>query len=95
VDKIQQQKSLRPGTDINTLPYCFVNFFNQVITVVQILQMVVGVTVCTQSWALADKPDSYIDKNLILGGFVMYASYLVLFMQFFVDRYIVKRNKSS
>ena len=62
---------------------------------VQILQMAVGVTVCAQSWALADEPDSFIDKKVIMGGFAMYASYLVLFMQFFIDRYVVKRKKSS
>ncbi|CAB9510424.1 of very long chain fatty acids protein 6 [Seminavis robusta] len=72
-------------------------WFNpQVITVVQILQMVVGVRVCAQSWHLAKEPGSFVDKRIIMAGFVMYASYLALFMQFFVNRYLVlKKVKHS
>ena len=58
--------------------------------------MVVGVRVCTQSWHLAKQPDSFVDKRVIMAGFVMYASYLALFMQFFANRYLVsKKVKSS
>ncbi|CAB9510421.1 of very long chain fatty acids protein 6 [Seminavis robusta] len=72
-------------------------WFNpQIITVVQILQMVVGVRVCTQSWHLAKHRGSFVDKRVIVAGLVMYASYLALFMQFFVNRYLVgKKVKSS
>lgn len=55
---------------------------------VQISQMVVGVTVCCKSWDLANHPDSFISKNIIMAGLLMYASYLALFVQFFIRRYI-------
>lgn len=75
---------------------CKPKWFNpQVITVAQISQMVVGVTACTQAWALADLPGSFINKNVIKAGFAMYASYLALFVQFFIDRYVVRAKNSS
>lgn len=63
-------------------------FDPQVITVAQILQMVVGVTACSQAWAQADSEGSHVNKNVVMAGLLMYASYLALFVQFFFFRYL-------
>lgn len=64
------------------------------ITVFQIVQMIIGVTISLISFNYYLKdPDCFVDKNIILQGFVMYGSYLYLFAVFFVERYFKKKNK--
>jgi len=63
-------------------------FKPKVITVVQILQMVVGVTVCARSFNLAEVNGCEVSKTNIKYTLMMYASYLYLFSAFFVHRYV-------
>eukprot|EP00428_Durinskia_dybowskii_P064513 CAMPEP_0170386136 /NCGR_PEP_ID=MMETSP0117_2-20130122/16876_1 /TAXON_ID=400756 /ORGANISM="Durinskia baltica, Strain CSIRO CS-38" /LENGTH=142 /DNA_ID=CAMNT_0010641943 /DNA_START=456 /DNA_END=884 /DNA_ORIENTATION=- len=68
-----------------------------IITVAQIAQMFVGTFVCASCWyyMYAGRECHNDIKNLI-GGAVMYGSYLYLFCEFFVGRYFsAKKSKSK
>merc|ERR1719223_1257804 len=60
------------------------------ITMAQLSQMVVGVAVTLSAFYfnITEKNCPYIQKENIMSGFVMYGSYLFLFAQFFVGKYI-------
>lgn len=73
-------------------------WFNSVyITVSQISQMVVGVTIMVLGFIL---PPGFAGECAIstennVAGLIMYGSYLILFVEFFVQRYQVKGGKSK
>jgi elongation of very long chain fatty acids protein 6 len=64
------------------------------ITVLQILQMVVGTVVCMSNWyySLIGAPCSITQTSMIAGA-LMYASYLALFVQFAKKRYFTAKKK--
>lgn len=66
------------------------------ITVLQIAQMCIGVTISVISfyYYLTD-PDCFVDKYIIMQGFIMYGSYLYLFAAFFVKRYHRRRKEEK
>jgi len=66
------------------------------ITIAQILQMVIGVGTTLRAWAYLSFDDGCnADLSNILLTLGMYASYLVLFSSFFVDRYVFKARKTK
>lgn len=70
---------------------CKPKWFNpKVITVAQILQMVVGVTVCVGAYQYAGDGSCSASQLNIRGTLFMYASYLYLFSEFFFKRYVIK-----
>lgn len=77
---------------------CKPKWFNSMyITVSQISQMVVGVAVTILSFIM---PKHYgescqIKKENNIAAFIMYGSYLMLFVQFFFKRYSVKSEKKA
>ena len=77
---------------------CKPKWFNSMyITVSQISQMVVGVAVTILSFVM---PHTYgssckIKKENNVAAFIMYGSYLMLFVQFFFKRYSGKTEKKS
>ena len=54
--------------------------------------MGVGIAVCSYCWGL-NGPESYVNRKILVSGFLMYASYLALFLQFFLNRYMIKTKK--
>jgi len=63
-------------------------WFNpQVITVVQITQMVVGVGTCLSAYRHVNNGNCYANKTNIEGTLLMYSTYLYLFVAFFVEKY--------
>jgi len=66
------------------------------ITVAQIVQMLIGTGVCVASWyyMLAGEKCHNTLENLIAGG-LMYGSYLYLFLEFAVKRFILKPKKKK
>lgn len=75
---------------------CKPKWFNpMVITLAQISQMVVGVAVTVIGWYLLvveQRPDCMLTRDNNLAALVMYGSYLVLFLQFFLQRYFGKKK---
>jgi len=63
------------------------------ITSLQILQMIVGVCVQIALWKNYTVPGCKTSKNLLIGGTLMYASYLVLFVNFFLNTYSSSKTK--
>lgn len=60
----------------------------KIITVAQISQMVVGVAVTAIAYYYYKKDDDcYVESTNNTAAFVMYGSYLLLFLQFFIGRY--------
>jgi len=67
---------------------CKPKWFNpKWITVGQISQMVVGATVSVMSFMVVGKQGCWAKAENNFGVLIMYASYFVLFMQFFLKRY--------
>ena len=68
----------------------------QWITIAQISQMVVGVSLtvigCYLLW-IAPVPNCFLTMDNNVAALIMYGSYLFLFLQFFIGRYF--RKKSS
>lgn len=68
------------------------------ITLLQISQMFVGIYVNAVSYYGIRHHEDYnlphcaVNKQIIYSGFVMYASYVVLFLNFFLQRYVFKRK---
>ena len=59
------------------------------ITAAQMSQMIVGVTVTLLAFYYHNTEDQcYIQRENIISGFIMYGSYLFLFAQFYIRRYI-------
>eukprot|EP00594_Rhizosolenia_setigera_P016811 CAMPEP_0178975252 /NCGR_PEP_ID=MMETSP0789-20121207/23023_1 /TAXON_ID=3005 /ORGANISM="Rhizosolenia setigera, Strain CCMP 1694" /LENGTH=95 /DNA_ID=CAMNT_0020663905 /DNA_START=268 /DNA_END=555 /DNA_ORIENTATION=- len=78
---------------------CRPKWFNPIfITIIQIVQMVIGIIASCLSFYYYlndDEGDCFVDKNIIIQGFLMYGSYLYLFCAFFVNRYLKKKPKST
>jgi elongation of very long chain fatty acids protein 6 len=71
-------------------------WFNSIyITVSQISQMVVGVAVTSLGFILPPKyeKECSLKSENNMGALIMYGSYLLLFVQFFIQRYQVKGGK--
>jgi len=69
-------------------------WFNpQIITVAQISQMVVGVTVCLQAYQQVGKEGCWAHRQNIEGTLFMYSTYLYLFLEFFLERYGIVTKK--
>lgn len=72
---------------------CKPKWFNSIwITVSQISQMVVGVTITVLGFVLAPKYDKEcsLSKENNIAALIMYGSYLMLFLEFFFQRYAFK-----
>lgn len=69
------------------------------ITVAQIAQMVVGVATAVMSFYFfvtsEDERSCEITKSNLVSAFLMYGSYLFLFLQFFVKRYLLGNKKAG
>jgi len=77
---------------------CKPKWFNSMyITASQISQMVVGVIVTALSFILPYSygPACQIKTENNVAGFIMYGSYLLLFLQFFFKRYYGKKEKKA
>merc|ERR1719215_1152528 len=63
------------------------------ITILQILQMVVGIMVIVKAvmYQVAGE-ECHVNKTNSILGLAMYASYFILFFKFFVDNYLLKQN---
>ena len=73
-------------------------WFNSIwITVSQISQMVVGVAVTVLGFILAPKfeKECALKSENNIAALIMYGSYLLLFLQFFVKRYFSRPKKQS
>mmetsp|Transcript_15605 Transcript_15605/g.36100 ORF Transcript_15605/g.36100 Transcript_15605/m.36100 type:complete len:294 (+) Transcript_15605:242-1123(+) len=74
---------------------CKPKWFNSMyITVSQISQMVVGVIVTVSSFFLMGE-GCFIKKENNMAAFIMYGSYLMLFLSFFFERYFGKGKKQK
>ena len=67
------------------------------ITVAQISQMVVGVTICAASfyYLRTDPEGCEVTSENVMAGTIMYGSYLYLFCDFFVRRFVFKQDVSA
>lgn len=66
------------------------------ITIAQIAQMLVGTTICIFSWYYVYTSENCSnDHNNLIAGALMYGSYLYLFCDFAVRRFLVKAPKSD
>ena len=77
---------------------CKPKWFNSMyITVSQISQMVVGVIVTALSFVVPYSygPSCRIKTENNVAAFIMYGSYLLLFLQFFFKRYSGKKEKKT
>jgi elongation of very long chain fatty acids protein 6 len=81
---------------LQALNVCPKSFPAILITLSQIAQMFVGTGVCISCWyyLYQDRPCANDLKNLI-GGALMYGSYLYLFCEFAVRRYATSSSKKS
>ena len=78
------------------LPTLKIQFFNPiVITMTQIAQMIVGVTMTFTSLKYVGTEGCWANLGNIQGTLVMYASYLFLFLQFFFKRYGIGIKKTN
>jgi len=57
------------------------NWARKIVTALQLSQMVFGLGILTTVWVHCPY-----DPNLLMGGFLMYFSYFVLFLQFFTAK---------
>jgi elongation of very long chain fatty acids protein 6 len=61
------------------------------ITIAQISQMFVGTFICTMSWYYKKTiPGCNVSTDNVIAGAVMYASYLILFVHFALQRFVFK-----
>jgi len=65
----------------------------KIITVAQIVQMMVGVVITVLGIMAQNVKDCHTKWINITPAFVMYASYLLLFMKFFINRYMKSHKK--
>jgi len=81
---------------LQALGVCPKSFPAYLITLSQILQMFIGTGVCISCWyyKYTGRTCANEDSNLIAGA-VMYGSYLYLFMEFAVGRYIYPKAKKG
>lgn len=81
---------------LQALKVCPKSFPAVLITISQIAQMFVGTGVCISAWyfKFSGRSCSNEDSNLILGA-LMYGSYLYLFCEFAVKRYLFPNSASK
>jgi elongation of very long chain fatty acids protein 6 len=65
------------------------------VTVLQISQMFVGVALTVLNFIFVGSENCVISHSNNLAAFLMYGSYLFLFLQFFISRYLVKSKKKK
>lgn len=65
------------------------------VTILQISQMVVGVFCTIFSFYFMKKPGCRVSEQNTWAAFVMYGSYLALFVEFFVGRYLIKKKSKA
>jgi elongation of very long chain fatty acids protein 6 len=66
------------------------------ITIAQIAQMFIGTGICIASWYYVYYSENCAnDKNNLIAGALMYGSYLYLFVEFAVRRFLVKSPKTE
>ena len=65
------------------------------ITTLQLSQMVVGIGVQIALIYNVDTPDCKTSRNHILGGSLMYGSYFILFLNFFINTYFKPKPKAK
>ena len=70
-------------------------FISMMITSLQILQMIVGMWVQYFQSKFMNEEDCHTTKWFIYTGSVIYGSYFVLFMNFFIQNYFLKRNRNK
>lgn len=71
-------------------------FRPELITIAQIAQMIVGVMLCVGSVVYSnDGKPCAISNQSTMAGLIMYGSYMVLFIDFFVKRFLWKMGKKS
>lgn len=82
---------------LQALKVCPKSFPAVLITLSQILQMFVGTGVCCSAWYFSFFGSGTCHNELsnLIAGAVMYSSYLYLFTDFALKRYIFKSPKSS
>lgn len=69
--------------------------WGMMVTTLQISQMFVGVIVTIMSFVYVGSENCSISHGNNVAAFLMYGSYLFLFMQFFVSRYFVKGSSKK
>jgi GNS1/SUR4 family len=70
--------------------------WGKLVTVLQIAQMFAGIAITVFQWRLSHTVENcYVPRATLDFGFLMYGAYLVLFLQFFVERYIRSQSKSK
>ena len=68
----------------------------QVITIAQITQMLIGTSLCVMSFILLKKGgDCAVKKENVIAGGLMYGSYLYLFAEFAVKRFILAPKQKA
>ena len=82
---------------LQALKMCPKSFPAVLITLSQIAQMFVGTGVCCSAWYFTffSKKSCHNDMSNLIAGALMYASYLYLFSEFALKRYVVKSPTRS
>eukprot|EP00602_Paraphysomonas_sp_CaronLab_P011765 CAMPEP_0185041530 /NCGR_PEP_ID=MMETSP1103-20130426/40960_1 /TAXON_ID=36769 /ORGANISM="Paraphysomonas bandaiensis, Strain Caron Lab Isolate" /LENGTH=273 /DNA_ID=CAMNT_0027581301 /DNA_START=1 /DNA_END=822 /DNA_ORIENTATION=+ len=73
-------------------------FPSYLITIFQITQMIIGTFVCASAWYYhMNGRDCKNDKNNLIAGAIMYASYLLFFLEFAITKFVLppKKTKSA
>ena len=71
----------------------FPKFISISITSIQIVQMILGIWVQFILWLRKDQEDCKSSDFFVYSGLVIYGSYFVLFMKFFISTYVKKTKK--
>jgi hypothetical protein len=67
-----------------------------IITILQIAQMIIGTFVCAATWYYKLTPQGcFLTQSNMMAGAIMYLSYLALFVQFAVKRFVYKSPKEK
>jgi elongation of very long chain fatty acids protein 6 len=82
---------------LQSLGLCPKSFPAVIITISQIAQMLVGTAVCISAWyfTLRDGASCHNDMSNLVAGGLMYGSYLYLFVEFAIRRYIQAPKRKS
>ena len=82
---------------LKALKMCPKSFPAVLITLCQIAQMFVGTGVCCSAWYFTffSKKSCHNDMSNLIAGALMYASYLYLFLEFAMKRYVMKSPARS
>lgn len=82
---------------LQALEICPKSFPSYLITLAQIMQMFVGTGVCVSTWYFIHYENTDCATNFanLVSATVMYGSYLYLFAQFAVGRFLTKKTKTK